>query len=248
LGRNHSHAQIERLHPAPYSFQDVTRLIRLFTRAGDTVLDPFLGVGSTLKAAALNERNGIGIELNDQYVELAKQRLYTEVEKVHLEATRQDVIHGDAREILPKMLADSASLVVTSPPYWSILHKEDHKARQERTSLGLDTRYSDDPADLGNIEDYEDFLDAVADTLALCRRPLKPRSYMCVVVGDFRHKSRYFMLHSDLAAKLETRGFNLKGIIIIYQPKKRVFPYGYPAAYVPNIHHQYVLVTQMDHK
>lgn len=50
LGKAHPHAEIERQHPAPFSFQDVARLVRFFSKAGETVLDPFAGVGSTLKA------------------------------------------------------------------------------------------------------------------------------------------------------------------------------------------------------
>jgi DNA modification methylase len=50
LGAGHADAQIEREHPAPFSFTDVARLVRLFTKRGMTVLDPFAGVGSTLKA------------------------------------------------------------------------------------------------------------------------------------------------------------------------------------------------------
>src|SRR6185369_2446972 len=79
LGKGHAHAQIERQHPAPFSFQDVARLIRFFSKAGDTVLDPFVGVGSTLKAAAIEGRRGIGIELNKKYADLAKQRLKSEL-------------------------------------------------------------------------------------------------------------------------------------------------------------------------
>jgi DNA modification methylase len=45
LGAKHADAQIEREHPAPFSFTDVTRLVRLFTKRGMTVLDPFVGVG-----------------------------------------------------------------------------------------------------------------------------------------------------------------------------------------------------------
>src|SRR5690349_17498814 len=56
LGAGHPDAQIERQHPAPFSFTDVGRLIRFFTKRGGTVLDPFVGVGSTLKACAIEGR------------------------------------------------------------------------------------------------------------------------------------------------------------------------------------------------
>src|ERR1700684_2867801 len=75
LGSSHTHAEIERLHPAPFSYQDVARLIRFFTKEGEQVLDPFLGVGSTLKACALLGRHGVGIELMPTWAELAKLRL-----------------------------------------------------------------------------------------------------------------------------------------------------------------------------
>jgi DNA modification methylase len=60
LGAGHPDAQIERQHPAPFSFTDVSRLVRFFTKRGETVLDPFVGVGSTLKACALESRKGMG--------------------------------------------------------------------------------------------------------------------------------------------------------------------------------------------
>ena len=54
LGAGHPDAKIEQSsHPAPFSFTDISRLIRFFTKRGQVVLDPFVGVGSTLKACAL---------------------------------------------------------------------------------------------------------------------------------------------------------------------------------------------------
>lgn len=242
LGNGHAHAQIEKEHPAPFSFQDIARLVRFFTKAGETVLDPFVGVGSTLKAAAIERRKGIGIELNKRYADLARMRLKTELAGESAALQDQQVIRGDARKVIPTLPASSVKLVVTSPPYWNILHKEDHKAKQERIAHGLDTRYSDDPADLGNIESYPEFLTSLADTLALTRTCLVDRGYLCLVVGDFRQKSRYFMFHADIAAAMEARGFTLKGIKILYQTHKRIFPYGFPYCYVPNLHHQYIVI------
>lgn len=246
LGANHPDAQIERQHPAPFSFSDITRLIRFFTKPNGVVLDPFVGVGSTLKACALEGRVGIGFELNPHYAQLAQSRLKQEVGPNAPTRDRQTILEGDARTLTKGLAEDSIDFVVTSPPYASILHKEDHKVRQERRARGLDTRYSDDPADLGNIQDYDDFLEEVAKILGACSRPLKRSRYMAVVVGDFRDRSRYVMFHADLARELERRNFGLRGIIVLYQRHKRVFPYGYPFSYVPNIHNQFILVLQND--
>ena len=67
-----------------------------------------------------------------------------------------------------------------------------------------------------------------------------------IVVSNFRHKSRYVMLHADLAQSLETIGLGLRGITVFYQRHKRKFPYGYPYSYVPNIHNQYILILLKD--
>jgi hypothetical protein len=50
------------------------------------------------------------------------------------------------------------------------------------------------------------------------------------------------MFHADIACAMEKRGFTLKGIKILYQRHKRVFPYGFPYSYVPNLHHQYIVI------
>ncbi|VUT25416.1 MAG: Modification methylase MjaV [Candidatus Methanolliviera sp. GoM_oil] len=65
-------------HPAPFPIELPRRCIKLFSFLGDTVLDPFMGSGSTLIAAYLNRRKGIGVEIDKNYCELAKQRLIKE--------------------------------------------------------------------------------------------------------------------------------------------------------------------------
>lgn len=244
LGANHADAQIEKQHPAPFSFSDVSRLIRFFTKSGNVVLDPFVGVGSTLKACALEGRIGIGFELNPRYASLAKQRLQKEVHGLFASLYPQDIRVGDSRILAKELEPNSIDFVVTSPPYWNILHKQDHKVKQERIANGLDTRYGKDELDLGNIHDYEEFLGELAKILGSCAQALKPKKYMTIVVSDFREKSRYVMFHADLAHALEEYHLELRGIKILYQRHKRIFPYGYPFAYVPNIHHQYILILQ----
>jgi site-specific DNA-methyltransferase (adenine-specific) len=62
-------------HPAPYPIELSERLIRLFSFAGDTVLDPFLGTGSTALAALASGRNSIGIEIESKYLRIAQKRM-----------------------------------------------------------------------------------------------------------------------------------------------------------------------------
>ena len=244
LGAGHADAQIERQHPAPFSFTDVSRLIRFFTKRDGMVLDPFVGVGSTLKGCAIEGRRGIGFELNPKYAKLAKERLRTEVRDLWGTAASQEVRVGDARSLVMELPENSLDFVVTSPPYWNILHKEDHKAKQERVIHDLDTRYGNDKKDLGNIHTYEAFLPELASILGACSRPLKAKKYMAVIVSDFRDKSRFILFHADLARALEPYGFEMRGLSVLYQRHKRIFPYGYPYAYVPNIHHQFILILQ----
>lgn len=242
LGAGHEDTKIERQHPAPYSYQDVGRLIRFFTKKDGFVLDPFCGVGSTLKACAVDNRNGVGIEIVKKYVDLTKERLSKEVSK---ESKKQETIRGDAIKAIKKFDDNKFDFIVTSPPYWSILNKKaDHKVKQERIANQLDTKYSNLKADLGNIESYEDFLNILSDFFNNCSRILKPKKYLSIIVSDFRHKDRFYTFHSDLAKKLEEGNYTLKGITVLYQRHKKIFPYGYPYSYVPNIHHQYILILQ----
>jgi modification methylase len=79
-------------HPAPYPLELADRLIRMFSFAGDTVLDPFLGIGSTSLAALLAGRNSIGNEIEPAYLEIAYTRLTAlSNKKRHAGAVRSSV-------------------------------------------------------------------------------------------------------------------------------------------------------------
>ncbi|MFZ5557300.1 MAG: DNA-methyltransferase [Pseudomonadota bacterium] len=71
-----------RAHPAPYPLQLAERLIRMFSFVGDTVLDPFMGTGTTNVAAAKWGRNSIGVEVDPKYFEMAATRLDNETPKL----------------------------------------------------------------------------------------------------------------------------------------------------------------------
>jgi site-specific DNA-methyltransferase (adenine-specific) len=65
-------------HPAPFPLELPKRCIKLFSYVGDTVLDPFVGSGTTLIACHQHGRKGIGIELDEEYYRLAIQRVQTQ--------------------------------------------------------------------------------------------------------------------------------------------------------------------------
>ena len=255
LGAKHPHAQIERQHPAPFSFQDISHLITFFTKKGMHVLDPFGGVGSTAKACELEGRICTSIELQKKWHVLSIERLEKEVGQGSSE--NHTFILGDTRDELKKLDTSSFDFMITSPPYWSILNKKaDYKVKKERLANNLATNYSEnDENDLANIKDYDEFLRILSDDVFLeCGRILRPKKYMCLVVSDFRNKSEFISFHSDLIQSLNHRftadnyKITLQGIKVLLQNHKTLLPYGYPFAYVENIHHQYILIFRKDKK
>jgi modification methylase len=71
-------------HPAPYPVELAERLIRMFSFAGDAVLDPFAGTGSTSQAAIMSGRNSIANEIERAYIEIARQRITKAVRRPRL--------------------------------------------------------------------------------------------------------------------------------------------------------------------
>jgi len=76
-----------RHHPAPFPEELANRLIRMFSFVGDTVLDPFVGTGTTMIAAALAGRNSIGVEIDPGYNRIARDRLNRTLPSMSVERT-----------------------------------------------------------------------------------------------------------------------------------------------------------------
>ena len=95
-------------HPAPFMIKDIEKLISLFTKKGMTVLDPFVGSGTTLIAAHCLGRRGIGIDLNEEYKQLYHQRLNDNIDECQY-------IVGDSLKVLDNI--EMVDYIVTSPPY-----------------------------------------------------------------------------------------------------------------------------------
>jgi site-specific DNA-methyltransferase (adenine-specific) len=79
-------------HPAPYPPELAERLIRMFSFAGDTVLDPFVGLGSTSMAAIRAGRNSIGVDIEAKYLDIARTRVASEAAQVRLFGARKAIV------------------------------------------------------------------------------------------------------------------------------------------------------------
>ncbi len=81
-------------HPAPYPLDLAERLVRMFSFVGDTVLDPFMGTGTTTLAASKSGRNSIGVEIDPEYFKAACRRVKSEAIDMFSE-TEINVIPSD---------------------------------------------------------------------------------------------------------------------------------------------------------
>jgi len=240
-------------HPASFPESLVKEFIEFFTKRGEWVLDPFLGSGSTLVACYECGRNGIGIELSPFWAEIAEKRL-KEVKKQRSltefaegEVTKQIVIVGDSREIdkiwkeydLPKV-----KYVITSPPYWNQL-KRNYIRQKERVEEGLPTVYSDDPRDLGNIDDYEKFLIEQKKIFDKVYDVVVDGGYLTIITNNIYAYGKLYPLAFDTLITISEKWVP-KDEKLWLQDDKPLIPLGVYTSYVGNRHHQYCLIFQKD--
>ncbi len=235
-------------HPAIFPMDLVVRLIQCFTTENDRiVLDPFCGIGSTPISAELLGKHGIGIDLESRFCNIARERhppISFEFDEDGLQQGKtlgERTIHcDDARNLLNHVSADSVDLVVTSPPYWDIL-------LQSRTADQKDIRnYGDSERDLGKIENYAEFLEALADVFRPAYLALRPEAYCIVIVMDLRKKNQFYPLHSDLADLMQDIGFIYDDLIIWDRRHEynNMRPLGYPYKFRINKAHEFILIFQ----
>jgi len=247
------------LHPARYPEEMVAEFLRFFTKERQFVLDPFLGSGATLVACMEQNRHGVGIELSPRYAEVARRR----VVRLEMDGLCERVITGDATRIaeadvwvplrgeleqtglrfedgLPQF-----DFVITSPPYWNMLRtsrggvESKHKLRAKQK---LDTHYSDAAADLGNITDYDQFIQAIGAVFDRVHACLAPGKYLVVVAQNLRAPDGEVKpLAWDLARRI-SRTFLFQGEKIWCQNTKPLGIWGYPTVFVPNYHHHYCMI------
>ncbi len=238
----------ELLHPAKYPETLVQEFVEFFTKPGQWVLDPMLGTGSTLIACHNAGRNGIGIELDPQYAEVAKQRVTVLDFPPHVTQTVKLGNALDAKALLAEEGIEQVDYCITSPPYWNQL-KRNTIRQKDRAKKGLATDYHDDAANIGNIESYEDFLEQQARIFDAVFDVMKPKGYLTVITNNVFANGRVYPLAFDTMGLLSRRGERSwvpKDERIWLQDDKRLIALGVNNAYVGNRHHQYCLIFRKE--
>ncbi len=234
-------------HPAKFPETLAEQFICFFTKRGQTVLDPMMGTGSALVASVRARRRGVGIELNPTYFEIAEKIVATEVaETLRFPKRLRPVLYNaDAAAALVLGLPQ-VDYVLTSPPYWNMLHARGAETQKKRRATpGLDVVYSDDPRDLGNVADYDEFLVRLVAIYAELKPLLRPRAYLTVIVKNVKKGGRIYPLAWDLARQLG-KVYTLKDERVWLQDNQRLAPYGLGSAWVSNTFHHYCLQFRND--
>ena len=223
----------KKLHPATFPIALAKRIIEQFSHEGELVLDPFVGSGTTLVAAQDANRNAVGFDLSQEYIDLCEVRLS---ERPLFAEAQQVPICDDARNIPDYLTEESLKLVFTSPPYANLLNRErKNKSRRIRNNdqLGKIEQYSQDPRDLGTME-LDIYTKNMGDIFEKILPLLQTQAHCIINVPDMWWENKRITIHVALIEELRTRGFELRNIIIWDRTNvvNRIGIFGWPSNYI----------------
>ena len=219
-------------HPAMFPVEIPTRLVKMFSFHGETVLDPFCGIGTTGNACIANGRQFVGYDTNSQYASLARNDLANLDGKFEIKCSSSDNMGA---------IDDSSiSLIISSPPYWN------------KADYGLHKK------NIGSIANYGLFLEAVRRVFEECYRVLRPGRRMCIVTANVHQNTKdgllTFPLNADFVSIGRNIGFRLANEIIwakdgtggkwgSYGKQRPIFgSYPYPPNFLFKNVHEYILI------
>jgi DNA modification methylase len=203
------------IHPAVFPIALPKKCIELFSHKGELVLDPFVGIGTTLIAARDTGRNAVGFDLNKKYIEFAKKRLS---QQQLSDNTKQIAICDDAINIPEYLEKDTVSLCVTSPPYANMLNRPRlnkslfGKARYN-TQYKKIQQYSNNPRDLGTMEPNK-YAEELGKIFQKILPLLKPKAHCVINITDLWWENKRIPLHILVIESMKNAGYELRNIII----------------------------------
>lgn len=174
------------------------QFIKRFTKKGDTVLDPFLGGGTTLIESQRLGRNGIGIELQEEISEFARKNISIEPNKhdVITEVITADSSEIDYKKELCRLGIDNVQLVIMHPPYWNII------------------KFSEDEKDLSNCSDLDSFLNQFGQIVDKTTEILEKGRHFVLVISDLYQNSEWIPLGFHSMQEVLKRNYKLKSIVV----------------------------------
>lgn len=173
------------------------QLLIRYTKAGDFVLDPFAGSGTTLIEAQRMGRNSIGIELQPSVAAEAIGRIHSEQKKGIIADTFVDDSRTfDTNRILDTYKIKNVQFIIYHPPYWDII------------------KFSEDANDLSNSKSIEEFLDNFRQVVKNTSAILEKGRYCAVVIGDKYANSQLVPLGFYCMQAMQQEGLTLKATIV----------------------------------
>ena len=210
-------------------------IIKIFTKRGNLVLDPFMGVGGTLLGASLWGRKAIGIDITKRWVDI-----YKEVAKLE-NLEEEETIVGDSKEKLDEIEDESVDFILTDVPYWNIDTLS--KTRNRKIKKSKLSNFEDE----NQNQSKEQWLQEMYDILYKASRKLRIGKYMAIFIGDIYRDKKFHFLSAELAMKLEqAEDLVMKSNIIWVDNSKSLHVFGYPKAYVPSMMHQNILIFRRE--
>lgn len=249
-----------RKHGAAFPIILAKHFIKIYSKPGDTVFDPFAGVGTTLDAANILKRHSLGIELNSEFIKLFNQGVDPKDGKSDAEC-RRIIIQDSALNIYKHLPPESVDFILTSPPYSNLLNnirsnfadKDFIGNTYKNQSRKLAKPYSKDKDDLGNIP-YEEYLLKMQELFLALYHIAKPGTYNAWVVRDYRDMNNsipYINLHGDLIAIAQKTGWIMWDLIIWDQSAQRKLVRlggNKSRRYYFNIGHSFILIFRKNLK
>ena len=173
------------------------QLLMRYTKAGDFVLDPFAGSGTTLIEAQRMGRNSIGIELQPSVAAEAISRIHSESKDgIVADTFVDDSRVFDTRRILDTYKINNVQFIIYHPPYWDII------------------KFSEDENDLSNSETLNEFIDNFRQVVRNTSAILEKGRYCAVVIGDKYANSQLVPLGFHCMQAMQQEGLTLKATIV----------------------------------